>query len=290
MVDKILVVDDEADIVNLVKMILESEGYIVSTAFDGEEAIIKATSEMPDLILLDVVMPKKTGLEACRILKSQNKTKMIPILMFTVLGRDVDKKMSMEAGANGHVTKPFETEELISTVKSIIKKSKTERFSSALGLKHEALQGRKILLEYDPESPYERCVRDYVLEAKTNNEASVVISRVGSPVYNVITNEREVHLIPLEEKILISPILKKYGEEKLALTYDSITDTALSHGFSRTYNFIREIIQSMSGKRITALFLLNPEAHNPNETYSFRNLFSNQLRYDEEGLKKIKLI
>lgn len=290
MVDKILVVDDEVDIVNLVKIILESEGYIVSTAFDGEEAIVRATSELPDLILLDIVMPRKTGLEVCRILKSQNKTKMIPILMFTVLGRDVDKRMSMEAGADGHITKPFEADELISNIKATIKKSRLERFSHTIGLKHQTLRGRQILLEYNPESPYERCVRDYVLEAVANDEASVVISRPGSPIYNVIKDEKDVELIPLEEKILISPILKKYSDKNLTLTYDSITDTALSLGFNRTYNFIRDVVKSISVRGVTALFLLNPEAHSPNETYGFRNLFNNHLKYDAEGLKKIKMI
>jgi two-component system phosphate regulon response regulator PhoB len=120
--DVILVVDDEADILSIARMILEVEGYRVVTASTGEEALLKADSETPDLILLDVVMSGKSGLEVCKTLKAQPKTKHIPVVMFTALGRDIDRKLGAEAGADSHFTKPFTPEALLAEVKNILTK------------------------------------------------------------------------------------------------------------------------------------------------------------------------
>ncbi len=98
MPDKILIVDDESDILDLAKVILEKNGFRVVNAYDGDEALVKAEAEMPDLVLLDVVMPGRSGLEICKILKTQVTTKHTPVVMFTVLGRDVDRKLGTEAG------------------------------------------------------------------------------------------------------------------------------------------------------------------------------------------------
>ncbi len=106
--DRIMVVDDEPDIVNLVSKILQKAGYWVSSASTGDQALEAIETEAPDLILLDLVMPGKSGLEVCKILKSQPKTKDIPVIMFTALGRDVDRNLSSWAGADAHITKPFE--------------------------------------------------------------------------------------------------------------------------------------------------------------------------------------
>ncbi len=86
MPDRILIVDDEQDIVTLAKRILERKGYLVTTASNGDEALQKVDSEMPDFVFLDVVMPGKSGLEVCKIIKTQTKTKFISVTMFTALG------------------------------------------------------------------------------------------------------------------------------------------------------------------------------------------------------------
>jgi CheY-like chemotaxis protein len=121
---KILVVDDELDIRNLAKMILEKNGYQVSLATNGVEAIRKAETELPDLILLDVVMPAKSGWSVCKILKSQEKTKHIPIVIFTVLsaaiGNDSSRKYAEEAGADDYLPKPFNKGELLTKVEKYI--------------------------------------------------------------------------------------------------------------------------------------------------------------------------
>jgi DNA-binding response OmpR family regulator len=114
------VADDEPDILNLAKLMLEKEGYLVSTASDGEETLQKAEAEMPDIILLDIVMPGKTGLEVCKILKAKHKTRNIPVVMFTVLGQDVDRKLAREAGCDGYFAKPFTLESLLTEVRRTI--------------------------------------------------------------------------------------------------------------------------------------------------------------------------
>lgn len=118
MPEKILVVDDEESTVTMTKMILENEGFQVITAYSGEESIKKAEAEKPDLILMDMMMPGISGLEACKTLKAQTSTKTIPVLMFTVLAREIDHKNSREAGAKTILKKPFTHESLIKEVKS----------------------------------------------------------------------------------------------------------------------------------------------------------------------------
>jgi len=118
---KVLVVDDEDDARNLAKMILEKNGFRVLIASDGDEALRKADAESPDLILLDIVMPGKDGVEVCRGLKSQVKTRNIPVVMFTVLGRDVDKSRAADAGCDGYLTRPFNVEDLLAEVKKRLK-------------------------------------------------------------------------------------------------------------------------------------------------------------------------
>ena len=113
---KILVVDDEKDMVDATKMILEMEGYEVVVAYDGGEALQKVDAEMPDLILLDQMMPGKSGIEVCKILKSQAKTKHIPVLIFTASGGNIDTVV-VEAQADGCFLKPFAPEDLLAEVR-----------------------------------------------------------------------------------------------------------------------------------------------------------------------------
>ncbi len=129
MAERILVADDEPDILNLTKLMLEQEGYLVTTASDGEETLRKAEAEMPDIILLDIVMPGKTGLEVCKILKAKRKTRDIPVVMFTALGQDVDRKLAKEVGCDGYFTKPFTLESLLTEVRRHLDRTRAERRS-----------------------------------------------------------------------------------------------------------------------------------------------------------------
>ena len=119
---RILVVDDEVDLVETVRYSLELEGYDVLVAYNGEEALNQARKENPDLILLDLMLPKLDGYKVCRLLKFDERYKHIPILMLTAKTQEKDKATGMETGANEYITKPFEMDELMKKVKGYLNK------------------------------------------------------------------------------------------------------------------------------------------------------------------------
>lgn len=114
-------VDDEPDVSKLLKARLESAGYAVFAAFDGVEALKAVKEFSPDLILLDVMLPKMDGYQVCRLLKFDEKSKNIPVIMLTARAGESDKDKSLEAGADAYLTKPFKSDELLSTISSVIK-------------------------------------------------------------------------------------------------------------------------------------------------------------------------
>lgn len=116
---KVLVVDDEKNIVTIIAFNLKKEGYEVVTASDGEEGIRKTFEEKPDLILLDIMMPKVDGYEACRKIREHYDT---PIIMLTARAEEVDKVLGLELGADDYVTKPFGIRELIARVKANLRR------------------------------------------------------------------------------------------------------------------------------------------------------------------------
>jgi len=118
---KILVVDDEADLVETIQFALELEGYNVLVASNGEEGLNIARQEKPDLILLDLMLPKLDGYKVCRLLKFDERYKYIPILMLTARTQEKDKILGKETGANEYITKPFEMDELMAKIKSYLK-------------------------------------------------------------------------------------------------------------------------------------------------------------------------
>jgi DNA-binding response OmpR family regulator len=117
---KILVVDDEATLVATIKYNLEREGYSVLTAADGEVALATARESSPDLILLDLMMPKLDGLEVSRILRRETK---VPIIMLTARDSEVDKVVGLELGADDYVTKPFSMQELMARVRALLRRA-----------------------------------------------------------------------------------------------------------------------------------------------------------------------
>jgi len=119
---KILIVDDEKNIVDILKFNLNKEGYTTIEAYDGEQAINLALNEKPDLILLDVMLPKVDGFEVCTWLR---KTITTPILMLTAKEEEVDKVLGLELGADDYITKPFSTRELIARVKANLRRVNT---------------------------------------------------------------------------------------------------------------------------------------------------------------------
>jgi DNA-binding response OmpR family regulator len=118
---KILVVDDEVDLVKTIQVYLELGGYKVLASYNGEDALNQARKENPDLILLDIMLPKLDGYKVCRLLKFDEKYKHIPILMMTAKTQEKDKLMGKETGANEYITKPFDMEELTEMIKAYLK-------------------------------------------------------------------------------------------------------------------------------------------------------------------------
>lgn len=99
--------DDESHIVELVRVCLEDTDYDIIEAYDGQEALDRAMKEKPDLILLDIMLPKMNGYEVCRTLKTDESTKSIPVVMLTAKGQEVDKVKGFQSGADSYMTKPF---------------------------------------------------------------------------------------------------------------------------------------------------------------------------------------
>ena len=206
---RVLVVEDEPDIASGLRDNLEFEGYEVVTAVDGEEAI-KATQEHnPDLILMDLMMPKLDGLEACRQIRQAGM--MIPILMLTAKSQEIDIVRGLEAGADDYITKPFSVREVLARVKAALRrtdagkglsrtltigaatidmvKGKVERGDEVFNLGHFELQILKMLVE-NAEQPVER-----------NQLLDVIWGLEGFPATRTVDN----HIVSLRRKIEPDP-------------------------------------------------------------------------------------
>ena len=117
---KILIVDDEENICELVRLYIEKEGFDAIIANDGQEAVAKFNKEKPDLILLDIMLPIKDGWLVCREIRAQSK---VPIIMLTAKGETFDKVLGLELGADDYVVKPFEPKELIARIRAVLRRS-----------------------------------------------------------------------------------------------------------------------------------------------------------------------
>ncbi len=154
----ILVVDDEEDVLELVSYNLQKENYRIETALTGEEAIAKAVSLRPNLILLDLMLPGIDGLEVCRKLKNDEKTSDIPIIMATAKSEEADIVTGLELGADDYITKPFSPKVLIARIRRSLSRQKTKSITTDIlnvhnieinAQKHEVLAGsKKIDLTY----------------------------------------------------------------------------------------------------------------------------------------------
>ena len=117
---RILLVDDEPSIVKMVGKRLEIEGFEVVIAMDGQDALAKAHTENPQLIVLDLMLPKLNGYEVCTMLKQDTRYQKIPIIIFTAKTQEKDEKMALECGANAYMRKPFRAQELTEKIRSLI--------------------------------------------------------------------------------------------------------------------------------------------------------------------------
>jgi DNA-binding response OmpR family regulator len=121
MAKKILIVDDEQNLVELLKFRLEANGYIVEAAFDGEEGLKAIREKRPDLVILDVMMPKMHGYDVCRASKKNARTRSIPIILLTARAQKKDVDEAAACGADAWIAKPFEPKELLSQIEKFLK-------------------------------------------------------------------------------------------------------------------------------------------------------------------------
>jgi two-component system alkaline phosphatase synthesis response regulator PhoP len=142
---KILLVEDEQDIRELVRYNLESDGFAVTEASDGERALKLAATERPALIILDLMLPGVPGLEVCRLLRAKEGTIHIPILMLTARASEVDKVLGLEMGADDYVTKPFSPRELIARVRAVLRRA----YGPTLERPHEVYEKGDLRIDYD---------------------------------------------------------------------------------------------------------------------------------------------
>lgn len=128
MSNKILVVDDDLNICELLKLYLENEGYTAYVANDGKTAVDMFNDKLPDLVLLDIMLPKMDGWQVCREIR---KTSSVPIIMLTAKGETFDKVLGLELGADDYVTKPFDSKEVMARIKAVLRRSKGEGGNAA---------------------------------------------------------------------------------------------------------------------------------------------------------------
>ena len=124
---RILVVDDEIYIVHILDFSLGMEGYEVITALDGEQALEKMRTEKPDLIVLDIMMPKLDGYEVCKTIKGNPETAHIPVILLSAKGRNVDQKLGFDVGADDYITKPFSPRKLVERINQLLGQTVAEK-------------------------------------------------------------------------------------------------------------------------------------------------------------------
>jgi two-component system phosphate regulon response regulator PhoB len=122
----ILIIEDERDLLDLVAFHLEREGYRVLTSLDGKDGLETARTRLPDLIILDLMLPGIMGTDICRILKNSDKTSSIPIIMLTAKGEEIDRVVGFEVGADDYVVKPFSNRELMLRIRAVLRRSEPD--------------------------------------------------------------------------------------------------------------------------------------------------------------------
>lgn len=221
---KILVVDDERSIAEILKYNLEKEGYEVALAYDGEAALRYLEQELPDLILLDIMLPKKDGFTVCREIRAQQKD--IPIIMLTARETEVDKVLGLELGADDYVTKPFSARELIARVKAILRRTRIPGSGE-----NKLLHGGDLVVDLDAVQAFNRG-RPVELTPKEFALLSVLIKRPGHVFnrqqllnrvwgYDYYGDERTVDVTVrrLREKLEQNPAEPEYIHTKRGVGY-----------------------------------------------------------------------
>jgi two-component system phosphate regulon response regulator PhoB len=139
--ERVLVIEDEEDILELVTYNLEKEGFSVTGVLSGEEGLSKALSDLPELVVLDLMLPGMDGLDVCRRLKQDSKTRSIPVVMISAKGEEADIVSGLELGADDYVTKPFSPKILVARIKAVLRRQREEKSDE---LSHISISGISI--------------------------------------------------------------------------------------------------------------------------------------------------
>ena len=123
--NEILIADDEPNQIELMKFNLEKNGFLIKSAFNGEQALDMIYEKKPNVLIADWMMPKMSGIELCKILRSNKDTKLLPIIMLSARSEDADKSLGLDTGADDYISKPFSPRELVSRVKALIRRTNT---------------------------------------------------------------------------------------------------------------------------------------------------------------------
>ena len=220
MKSKILAVDNETDILEILSFNLKNEGYEVFTASNGLEAIEKTKKNLPDLILLDIMMEGMDGIEVCRNLKEDKATRNIPIIFLSAKGEELDKILGLELGADDYITKPFSVRELVSRVKALLRRTKKANDSNedASLIKHEDLMlnlDSKRLFIDDKQIPLTK--KEYRIAHLFLSNPGKVFSRDRIIEYSW---DEETYIIDRAVDVHIRRLRKKLGKySEIIITY-----------------------------------------------------------------------
>ncbi len=161
--EKILIVEDEKDIVKMLEYNLKKEGFRTFSAHNGEDAVDLAGKENPDIVLLDLMLPGIDGLEVCKALKNEAKTARIPIIMLTAKAQESDKIVGLELGADDYITKPFSPRELIARIKAVLRRLKEkDKLPEALKIGGLTIDFSKIMV-FIKDKPVELTSKEFEL-------------------------------------------------------------------------------------------------------------------------------
>ena len=222
---KVLVVDDEKLIVKGIRFSLEQEGMEVDCAYDGEEALNKAKENQYDMILLDIMLPKMTGLEVCQQIREFSS---VPIIMLTAKGEDMDKILDLEYGADDYITKPFNILEVKARIKAIMRRTQKEKKQEERSNTLEAgdmrldCEGRRIFIAG---KEINLTAKEFdVLELLVKNPNKVysrenLLNLVWGYEYPGDVRTVDVHIRRLREKIETTPSNPKYVHTKWGVGY-----------------------------------------------------------------------
>ena len=213
-VSTVLVVEDEENLLEALRYNLEREGYAVQTAIDGEQALAAAQDSSPDLVILDVMLPRLDGFEVCRILRRRGD---VPILMLTARGEEIDRVVGLELGADDYVTKPFSVRELMARARNLLRRSRRAAAADEGAPQHKVLRSGN--LEIDSVShtarldgaPLELKPREFdLLALLAQNRARAftrdqILERLWGYDYYGDSRTVDVHIRWLREKIEPEP-------------------------------------------------------------------------------------